>query len=127
MLVGNMKLFKAEYHKDERGVLINCMPFDAAIRNVMYLTGRKGDERANHYHKKDTHYWLVVKGRMKYNWEKLDGSEAGSVILEEGDIVLSEVHEMHRFTFLTDGVAVAMATEARTQDSYEEDTIRFKF
>jgi quercetin dioxygenase-like cupin family protein len=122
-----MKFFRAEDHGDDRGELLNLTPMNPVIKNVMYITGRKGDQRANHYHKKDTHYWAVLTGKVRFDWESADGKGGGSKLLLPGDIVLSEVLEKHRFVFLEDSICVAMATESRTQELYESDTVRIVF
>lgn len=120
-----MKLFTAESYIDKRGIIMNCTPMNPVLRNVMYITGKKGSVRGNHMHKKDIHYCMVIKGVIEYFWK--EGNKSGlfeSILLNPGDIVLSEAGELHKFKFLTDGVFIAMAREPRTQKSYEEDTIR---
>ena len=120
-----MKLFKAEQFTDERGVIINATPMNPKIRNVMYITGRRGAIRGSHYHKEDTHYSLVVAGTIRYKHKKMGSRKnVGYIDLHPGDIVLSERGEWHQFEFLTDGVFVAMATKARDHDLYEQDTTR---
>lgn len=122
-----MKYFRSEDHRDERGVILNATPMNPTIKNVMYITGKKGAVRGNHVHKKDTHYCLVVSGHIKFQWIEPGDNTLYTKELYEGDIVLSEVGEKHRFIFETDGAFIAMATEPRTQESYEQDTIREDF
>src|SRR5581483_325764 len=127
ILGGNMQLFKADYYTDHRGDIINAMPFKANIQNVMYITGKEGAVRGNHVHKKDMHYCLVIEGTILYEWVEKGEEKVNSIPLEAGDIVLSETGEKHRFVFKTDGVFLALATEPRTHESYESDTIRQDF
>lgn len=110
--------------KDERGEILDLLPDNPVIRTVMYITGKEGALRASHYHLKDTHYCYVLSGEIKYNYQTKSKGEIHSVVLHEGDCVFTPTMEWHQFEFLTDGAFLAMATEARTQDSYETDTIR---
>ena len=123
-----MKFFKAEKYKDIRGILMNATPMNPLIKNVMYITGKKGAIRGMHRHRKDTHYCLVIKGTICYIWkDHKNPKRSGAIDLTPGDIVLSEIGELHKFIFKTEGAFIAMATEARTQESYESDTIRENF
>jgi quercetin dioxygenase-like cupin family protein len=124
-----MKYFIAEKYTDERGVIFNGTPQEEApvIRNVMYITGKKGSVRGNHYHKEDTHYCLVLDGVIKFEWINAGEKKINEKLLIKGDIVLSEVGEKHRFIFLKDGAFVAMATKPRTPHDYEEDLVREDF
>ena len=47
--------------------------------------------------------------------------------LSKGDIVYSAPMEHHRFVFQTHGAFIAMATQSRVQNDYENDTIRIEF
>lgn len=122
-----MKLFKSENYTDERGVIMNATPMNPTLKNVMYITGAKGAVRGSHVHAKDTHYCLVVSGKILFEYCEPNSDEVVSLVLSPGDVVLSEVGEKHRFTFLENGAFVAMATEARTQELYEHDTTRVNF
>jgi quercetin dioxygenase-like cupin family protein len=124
-----MKYFRAEKYIDVRGVIFNGTPQEEApvIRNVMYITGKKGSVRGNHYHKEDTHYCMVIAGNIKFQWIEPGDSRIHEMLLIEGDIVLSEVGEKHKFIFATDGAFVAMATKPRTPHDYEEDLVREDF
>lgn len=122
-----MELIKlnSEY-KDKRGVIHNITP-DVPVRDILYITGKKGSVRGNHYHKKDRHFCYIVSGSILYQWESKDGSKSGEVLLNPGDIVVNDILEKHRFIFKTAGSFIAMATESRKQSNYEEDTVRESF
>lgn len=110
-------------HEDERGVILDCLPEGTHIHSVLYITGKKGAIRANHWHKKDTHYCYVVDGILRYS-HKTDKGEVKSVVLGVGSCVYTPTKEVHKFEFLEDGAFIAMATEPRSEESYEADTIR---
>lgn len=122
-----MKFFKAETYKDKRGVIVNATPNNPVIRNVMYITGKKGSVRGDHWHKKDKHYCLVIEGIIEYTERKIKSNIYERIVLKPGDIVLSDKNTFHRFKFLTDGVFIAMATLPRTHKDYEKDTVRKEF
>lgn len=121
-----MKVFAAlETFTDDRGVIKCLLPDDQHIHSVLYITGKAGAVRANHWHMKDTHYCYVLSGSIEYSYLTPGSSDVRSVTLVPGDVVFTPKKEVHKFTFLTDGVFVAMATEPRSsQESYESDTVR---
>jgi quercetin dioxygenase-like cupin family protein len=121
-----MRLWKRKdrtIYKDARGIIDVLLSEKEVIKNVLYITGKKGSIRGDHYHKKDTHYCLILQGAIDYRWFE---SNPGflTVSLGEGDLVYTPTGEVHRFTFLTDGIFLAMATQSRQQKNYESDTIK---
>ena len=67
-----MKLYDAiETHKDERGVIVDILTREANIKSVLYITGKKGTVRGNHYHMKDSHYCFVVSGKIRYFYKDI--------------------------------------------------------
>lgn len=118
-------------HRDERGEIREVSVPDVlpekGIQSVLYITGKEGAIRAGHYHHKDTHWCYVLNGTIRYWWKDAGGSETYSRILVPGDVVFTPAGEWHKFEFITSGVFIAMATEPRTQNSYEADTVRVTF
>lgn len=114
---------------DERGFITRLVDTDEyPLRAILYITGKKGTVRGNHYHKKDAHYVYCLSGRFRYcekNMKKKN-SKVESVILKPGDIVLSKSSMAHSMEFLEDTVFLAFTTERREQDQYEGDTVRIK-
>ena len=117
---------------DDRGEIIKVLDDGkTVIRSVLLLTCKKGSVRANHYHKKDSHFSYLLSGRMEYTEQPVDSSgnpngKKETVILEPGDMVYSSPMVMHAMRFLVDSVFLALATESRHQSAYEEDTVRVK-
>lgn len=110
-------------YADERGIIENITP-PVQIRDILYITGEKGAIRGNHYHKKDTHYCYIISGEIKYSWKDHGSEKVYDMVLKPGDMVVSRPLQLHRFEFLAKGAFIAMATESREQENYEEDTIR---
>lgn len=125
-----MQIFRAKnniIHEDGRGIISALLEGKTIknIRDVLFITGKEGAIRGNHWHKKDTHYCIVLSGKIEYRWGTPEGEAAHqAAILEQGDMVFTPAGEVHRFRFVTEGSFVAMATEYRDQESYEKDTIR---
>lgn len=120
-----MKLYKQEDRQtyvDDRGIIDVLLPEGVTIKNALYITGKPGAVRGSHYHAKDTHYCLVIGGKIEYTCKR--GAKRETVVLESGDMVFTPVEEKHKFTFLTDGIFIALATESRSQKNYESDTTR---
>ena len=113
---------------DERGGITKLLDDGRTIiRSVLLITSRKGSVRANHYHKKDSHYTYLLSGRMEYTeFHVGQESKKESAILEAGDMVYSAPMVAHAMRFLEDSVFLALATESRSQAAYEEDTVRIK-
>lgn len=124
-----MKIIKrSERHTftDERGLLDVLLEDGATIKNVLYMTGEKDAIRGSHVHAKDTHYCLLVSGSVDYCILNEDKSVT-AVTLEEGDIVFTPVGEIHKFVFRQPSIMLALCTESRAQNDYEEDITRIQF
>ncbi len=115
---------------DERGYISRIVNDDKmGFRAVLYITGKKGAVRGNHYHKKDFHFVYCLSGKFRYSEKNMDkpASKKESVILKPGDLVLSKPMTAHSMEFLEDSVFLAITTEAREQEKYESDLVRLKF
>lgn len=105
----------------------DCKP----IESVLLIRSVKGSIRANHVHKEDTHWCLVLEGKMRYveqtGFAVDDAAPAfEEYILEEGDMVFTPAGNPHAMEFLEDTTFIAMATMRRDQESYEADTTPVK-
>lgn len=121
-----IKVFQQPVAQDDRGDIFEVLT-NLAIHNINYITGRPGAVRGQHSHKKDSHYCMVIGGRIQYSWIAPGEKKIQSVILESGDMVFSAPGEQHKFTFLTEGIFLDFNTEPRTKTSYEKDTKRAEF
>ncbi len=117
---------------DERGGITRVLDDGKTlVRSVLFITCKKGSIRANHYHKKDSHFSFLLSGRMEYTEQPVDSSgkphgKKETVVLEAGDMVYSAPMVIHAMRFLEDSAFLALATESRHQGAYEEDTVRVK-
>ncbi len=112
---------------DDRGAITRIVDQDTyQIRSVLYITSKAGTKRANHYHIKDAHYIYCLSGKFKYSEKNMSDTNAKieTVILESGDLVLSRPMIAHSVEFIEDTVFLAITTEKRDQQAYENDTVR---
>ncbi len=131
-----MQLYKniAPEFVDIRGGITRILDgTNVAVKSILLITSKKGSIRANHYHKKDTHYCYLVSGSMEYYEAPLAAFEAGEkdkiekVVVRAGDMVFTPSMNVHAMKFLEDTVFFAFATESRDQADYEADTVRVDF
>ncbi|OGZ99939.1 MAG: hypothetical protein A3C07_02820 [Candidatus Sungbacteria bacterium RIFCSPHIGHO2_02_FULL_47_11] len=124
-----MKIFKniKPEFVDVRGAITKILDDGATvIKSILLIESKPGSIRGNHYHKKDSHYCYLLSGKMEYFKKSAQGGEIESVVLNSGDMVFSPSMTIHAFRALEDSVFIALATEYRSQDRYEEDTVRVK-
>ena len=111
---------------DGRGSIIKVL--EGKITSVLVIPSKKGAIRANHYHKRDSHYVYMISGKMRYTVKDLTKKHARkqSVILKAGDLVYTPPMVAHAMEFLNDSVFLALTTELRDQKHYENDTTRIE-
>lgn len=111
-------------HKDRRGSIIKVL--EGKITSVLLIPSKKGAVRANHYHKKDTHYVYMVSGKMRYTTKSMrdDDARKRSQVLKAGDLIFTPPMLAHAMEFLEDSVFLALTTKSRTKRAYENDTVR---
>lgn len=116
------------FHVDERGEMSYLLDDSISITSVLLITCKKGAIRANHYHKKDTHYSYMLKGKMEYTYQNLSAKakRKKTIIVKEGEIVCTPSMIGHAMKFLEDSIFLALTTEQRNQKKYEKDTVRIK-
>lgn len=113
---------------DDRGEMSYLLSNSVPITSVLYITCKKGSLRANHYHKKDTHYSYMLKGKMEYTYQDVKDKNAKkyTVIVSKGEIVETPPMTIHAMKFPEDSIFIAFTTEERDREKYEKDTVRVK-
>lgn len=116
------------FHIDERGEMSYLLEDSISITSVLYITCKKGSIRANHYHKKDTHYSYILEGSMEYAYKDVKDKNAKkhTVIVSKGEIVRTPPMTIHAMKFMEDSIFIAFTTEGRDREQYEKDTVRTK-
>lgn len=116
------------FHRDQRGEMYHLLDGKVKIVGALLVTCKEGAVRANHYHKKDTHYTYIIKGSMQYTYRTMRRRAVPkkTVLVKEGQIVVSPPMIAHAMKFLEDSVFLALTTEQRGKKHYEHDTVRIK-
>ncbi len=111
---------------DVRGAITKILDNGTAIKSILLITSEAGSVRANHYHKKDSHYSYLLSGKMEYSERPVAGGDVETAVLSSGDMVFTPSQMIHAMRFLEPSVFLAMATESRSQEDYEADTVRIE-
>lgn len=116
------------FFTDERGIMSHLLDNEVPITSVLLITSNKNSIRANHYHKKDTHYIYLLKGKLEYTYKDLLDKESKNktVTVEKGYIIKTPPMTAHAVKFLEDSEFLALTTEPRDAKKYENDTVRVK-
>ena len=97
------------------------------IKSILLITSKKGAVRANHYHKRDSHYCYMVYGKMEYSERPVGSKEKPTMhVVNKGEMAFSKPMVEHAMRFLEDTVWVALFRNCRHQEDYESDTVRVK-
>lgn len=114
------------FFTDSRGSLTYLLDGSVNIKSALLITCKKGSVRANHYHKRDTHFSYIIKGSMDYMYKEMGDPKAKkqTIRVVAGQVVVSPPMVAHAMKFLEDSVFLALTTQKRNRTSYEKDTIR---
>ena len=100
-----MNVLQPEFeHKDGRRLLQQL--FTSDIKQVNYYRAKRGSILGNHFHKETVEYFLVTKGEVLYNENKL---------FHKGDCFVVNPQEIHTLDCLTDVDLVTFLTKPYTQ------------
>lgn len=110
---------------DERGSIIDVLN-GKEIRHAGIITFRKGAVRAKHYHKRQTQYTYVLRGRIELTSKDLrEKNPVKSVsVISEGQLASIPPMVVHVYRALEDSEIIDLTTEARSDGGYEADTFR---
>lgn len=124
----NIKVIKIKPEfVDDRGYISRIIDEEGLnIKSILYITRKKGSLSANHFHKKDIHYILCLKGEIKYSEKNMKDKKSviSSVILHPNEMVKSSQYVAHSTDFLKDTIMLVFSTQHRGQKQYEKDTVR---
>ncbi len=114
------------FFSDSRGEMSHLLEGDEKFSSAVLITCKKGSIRANHWHKKDTHYSYMLEGSMEYTYKPVgaDDSKKKTILVKKGDMVCTPPNTVHAMKFLEKSVFIALTTEARDHKQYEKDTVR---
>lgn len=108
---------------DQRGVIQPLV--DEAMQSAVLISSTRGALRANHYHRSDWHYCLVVEGTIEY-FHRPYGStaEPERILVPKGAMFFTPAMVEHAMRFPEDTVFLTLSRNRRDHDSYEADVVR---
>lgn len=107
---------------DARGTITDVLQ-DVAVTDATIITTRAGAVRGNHFHKETRQFLYMLEGRMRLT-TRYAGHRSTSVVLEKGDLVVSEPGEQHAMRALEDMVWLVLSSGPRGGTDFESDTFR---
>lgn len=114
------------FFTDKRGKMFNLLKEKIKINSVLLISSKKGAIRANHYHKKDSHYSYLIEGKMEYFYKTKQEGRIKKITVNKGEVIFTPPNEIHAMKFLEDSLFLALATENRSKENYEKDTVRIE-
>lgn len=114
-------------HADERGSITNLLLLD--VGSVATIRSSRGSVRANHWHREDWHFTLVLEGALAYVERPVgDRASVGDVHrFIVGDMFFTPPSREHAMIFLEDSTVLTFAKRRRDHASHEEDVVRVNF
>lgn len=111
---------------DGRGTITDIL--SGEMHNLGIITSRKGSIRGNHYHKAQTQYTYVLKGKIEMITKDLRklGSVPKTAIISEGELITHPAMVAHAYKALEDTVFLAITTKRRDKGGYDEDTFKIE-
>ena len=108
---------------DDRGEILPLV--DLPMRSAVMITSKKGTVRANHYHKTDWHFCLVISGSIEY-YHRPHGSQDApeKVVIQKGQQFFTPPMVDHAMVFPEDTTFLTLGRNSRRQEVYEADVER---
>lgn len=111
---------------DDRGSLFvvkSAKTLQHPIGSVTVLRSKGGAERANHFHKTDSHLTFIADGAMEY-FERQEDGTIFRTLVARGSSVFTPPKVEHCMRFVGDTIAVVLADRHRESADYEKDLVR---
>src|SRR3989338_70828 len=111
---------------DERGVITDIL--SGEMRNIGIITQKNGSVRGNHYHKAQTQYTYILKGRIEMTTKDLrePDSVPKTAVISEGQLITHPAMVAHTYRALEDTAFLAITTKRRDNGGYDDDTFRIE-
>ncbi|MDC0459763.1 hypothetical protein OAM07_03315 [Crocinitomicaceae bacterium] len=111
--------------EDDRGIIMDLLSKEE-MNSATIITFKKGAIRGNHFHKFTLQYNYIIKGSLRYVYQK-DNGPIGEVILSTDNksrLNYSEPLEKHAMVALEDTEMLVLTMGPRSGKDYESDTYR---
>ena len=98
---------------------------DTNINSVSIITSKPNTLRASHFHLLDSHFCLVIKGKIFY-YERPVGSNEKPIltVINNGQLFYTAPNKEHEMFFSDDTDFICFSTLSRKSADYEKDTTR---
>ncbi|RMH51793.1 MAG: hypothetical protein D6682_03515 [Zetaproteobacteria bacterium] len=108
---------------DARGIIQPLV--DLPMRSAVLITSEAGTVRANHYHRTDWHFCLVLSGTIDY-YHRPHGSNAPpeKVTIRAGELFFTPPMVDHAMYFPEKTRFLTLGRNSRRQEVYEADVHR---
>ena len=122
------KKFKLQFKvgktfKDKRGWLKKIL--DGNFSSCIEVYSKKGSVRANHYHKKDTHFIYIINGEILYFYkDRKRRAKTRFKLMKKNDLFFTPAMQEHMAYFTKNTHFLAFSTRKRTKFDYEKDLIK---
>ena len=109
--------------KDKRGWLKKIL--GGNFSSCIEIYSKKGSVRANHYHKKDTHFIYVINGEILYFYkDRKRRAKTRFKLMKKNDLFFTPAMQEHMAYFTKNTHFLAFSTRKRTKFDYEKDLIK---
>lgn len=111
--------------QDDRGIIMDLLSKEE-MNSATIITFKKGAIRGNHFHKFTIQYNYIIKGTLRYVYQKENGPIEEVILSTDNKSRLnySEPLEKHAMIALEDTEMLVLTMGPRTGKDYESDTYR---
>lgn len=113
--------------EDDRGIIMDLLS-KQDMNAATLISFKKGAIRGNHFHKHTIQYNFILKGSLRYVYQK-DNEPIGEIILSTDNksrLNFSEPWEKHAMIALEDTEMLVFTMGPRGGNDYETDTYRLE-
>jgi dTDP-4-dehydrorhamnose 3,5-epimerase-like enzyme len=109
--------------KDKRGWLKKIL--DGNFSSCIEVYSKKGSTRANHYHKRDTHFMYIISGEILYFYKsRKKQAKTKFKLMKKNDLFFTPAMFEHMAYFPKNTHFLAFSPRKRSRSDYENDLIR---
>ncbi len=126
-----IEIKELDYFEDERGWLLKVIKredLDKSDFGEVYITATKpGITRAEHYHKKTTEWFCVIKGKAILVLQDINTMERKEIIMEDGKFIIVKIPSgiVHAIKNIGEDTMYLVAVADKPYDPENTDTYSF--
>jgi dTDP-4-dehydrorhamnose 3,5-epimerase-like enzyme len=110
--------------EDQRGKIVNILDREG-IEHVAIIGSKKGSKRGSHYHPTDWQYIYMVRGLMACWYQHVETGEMHTGEVKAGQLEYVPPGWAHTYQFLEDSVFLNITPGERSDEHFEEHTIKY--